>query len=1043
MKIKKVEIQAFRAYDQLDNGTFDFSTASGDIADFISIYAPNGFGKTSFYDAVEWGVTNNISRFLRRKNENKLSAKAESQKYIYRNKFSSEELDSFVKIHTNSNDTLIENNFDHRALRSNQRDNKFDLDATIEDTKYFLDVILSQDWIDAFLKEDDSCLRYDKFMNSFGDKELDKKYKVIIGLIKINKNKIDTLDKQLAILKKSLQSDFDQELLVKINSAIKTVNQKGPSLPLISPSFTESDDVKFNDLLTERIKDLEFNLEQFKEKEALIENTLTNKSDINIMSYHDKRMKISDLDKEISILNVYNKGFKKINIINDEISKIRLLLDERLNLKSELLELLKVYPNYKQIKSDIDNEEAAILELKKQINEEKSLSSEQSKVLSENLARKSILVNTKKDLDSKLECAEDFFRELERNKREVKRTNDFIKTQDLILEEHRLLIDDMNSKVKFYDSFIDRINRDDYPIIVDQDLEEFVPIVESIKNDKLKVSEFDKDVEKINLKLEETSSLNKELKKIIELGSAIIVKNKLIDCPLCRTNFDSFEALSKRINNNPSLDNSFNDLIKKRTEIETNILKLKEKSGFDKSKLVKGLSSLIDDKNEVVNNKRIKLSKLELNREEKFQILKKLELKINEAHQETNDLNLIEYKDLLSNKLEACVKSQLSINDKLQSSKILIKKYDNSISILSAKLNVSTDRVSSLYKYLDFQSINNYKNKTLTGNSFSEENLNEPLAKLNDLIDKDKNEISSLEKQAEELSRDIPSVNVDKISKDIEEKVSNKKQLQGDNLSVEKFFSINFDREITKLESSSLVNILEEERAIIKDNVYNVKIHINDYRKISEYKSNVIPFLKHQKNLSEYSSVLAERKFLDETLAPELDKEKKKVSRFIHEQVKSFFYQDLINSLYSKIDPHPKYKTISFKCDFTQDKPRLHVFVNDSSGGIVPTLYFSSAQLNILSLSIFLAKALNVKNPKTDESVDCIFIDDPIQAMDSINILSVIDLFRSIVVNMGKQIILSTHDENFYNLLQKKMPNELFKTRYIELESFGKVKKHS
>jgi exonuclease SbcC len=41
---------------------------------------------------------------------------------------------------------------------------------------------------------------------------------------------------------------------------------------------------------------------------------------------------------------------------------------------------------------------------------------------------------------------------------------------------------------------------------------------------------------------------------------------------------------------------------------------------------------------------------------------------------------------------------------------------------------------------------------------------------------------------------------------------------------------------------------------------------------------------------------------------------------------------------------------------------------------------------------------------KSDEgnSVDCIFIDDSIQSMDSINILSTIDLFRSIVVNMGK-----------------------------------------
>jgi len=102
-------------------------------------------------------------------------------------------------------------------------------------------------------------------------------------------------------------------------------------------------------------------------------------------------------------------------------------------------------------------------------------------------------------------------------------------------------------------------------------------------------------------------------------------------------------------------------------------------------------------------------------------------------------------------------------------------------------------------------------------------------------------------------------------------------------------------------------------------------------------------------------------------------------------------------------------------------------------------LYFSTAQLNILSLSIFLAKALNTTDNE-GKSIDCIFIDDPIQSMDSINILSTIDLFRSIVTNMGKQIILSTHDESFQNLLKKKMPEKLFKSRFIEFETFGKLK---
>ena len=176
-----------------------------------------------------------------------------------------------------------------------------------------------------------------------------------------------------------------------------------------------------------------------------------------------------------------------------------------------------------------------------------------------------------------------------------------------------------------------------------------------------------------------------------------------------------------------------------------------------------------------------------------------------------------------------------------------------------------------------------------------------------------------------------------------------------------------------------------------------------------------------------------------EHIGKELSKERKNISAFIEKEVQSFFFQDLINKFYKKIDPHPHYKEISFKCDFSTDKPKLHILVSSQENVIVPTLYFSSAQLNALSLSIFLAKAINVRDPESKKPIDSIFVDDPIQAMDSINILSVIDLLRSIAVNFDKQIILSTHDENFYKLLQKKVPNSIFDSKFIELESYGKV----
>ncbi|HLO73220.1 MAG TPA: AAA family ATPase [Flavobacterium sp.] len=63
MKIKEVQISNFRAFKDLKDSTFSFSYNNNEISDLVSIYAPNGFGKTSFYDAVEWGITGKIGRF--------------------------------------------------------------------------------------------------------------------------------------------------------------------------------------------------------------------------------------------------------------------------------------------------------------------------------------------------------------------------------------------------------------------------------------------------------------------------------------------------------------------------------------------------------------------------------------------------------------------------------------------------------------------------------------------------------------------------------------------------------------------------------------------------------------------------------------------------------------------------------------------------------------------------------------------------------------------------------------------------------------------
>ncbi|MCT2766328.1 hypothetical protein [Enterobacter cloacae] len=160
----------------------------------------------------------------------------------------------------------------------------------------------------------------------------------------------------------------------------------------------------------------------------------------------------------------------------------------------------------------------------------------------------------------------------------------------------------------------------------------------------------------------------------------------------------------------------------------------------------------------------------------------------------------------------------------------------------------------------------------------------------------------------------------------------------------------------------------------------------------------------------------------------------------LRKRIEEFFFTDLINAIYSKIDPHPSFKTVQFVADFNvTDKPCLNIVLQDERGDVIsPMLYFSSAQLNILSLSVFLANALHARD-KNSNPLDVILIDDPIQAMDSINVLATIDLLRNVSARFDKQIIISTHDENFFELLKRKIPTDVFGSKFLQLESFGVV----
>lgn len=155
---------------------------------------------------------------------------------------------------------------------------------------------------------------------------------------------------------------------------------------------------------------------------------------------------------------------------------------------------------------------------------------------------------------------------------------------------------------------------------------------------------------------------------------------------------------------------------------------------------------------------------------------------------------------------------------------------------------------------------------------------------------------------------------------------------------------------------------------------------------------------------------------------------KNNAAKLKSEILEKLYSNKLINHIYEEINPHFRFN----KMNLIKEEVRKQVHSNISYDGIYLNQIFSASQLNIISLSIFLGMGL----PEKGSNFKQLFLDDPIQSMDDLNILALIDVFRELVdIPNAKRLVLSTHDDNFSKLLRIKMRNKNIKV--IDFESYG------
>lgn len=769
---------------------------------------------------------------------------------------------------------------------------------------------------------------------------------------------------------------------------------------------------------------------------------------LGIYSYYQNKQEEQKLLSDIKIiksvlgwLNEQNKNSRELEACQESIQKKQnnLYRAREINLKYVLFQEFK--EQIELLDKNIKDTKSMNLDLENKISD---IGSENNK-LNEDLVRLNGMLNRDREKLYSLPALQNRYekalKDIDNHKKNLKTTVDSIEKEEKKQDE----LSSVLRKFSYYESKVE----DDVELLIEfdrlKDLEELITdLIKTTENLKI----LRKDIDAVQIKIDNQNQFNQELTRLINSGMDIINKSRSSSCPLCDQDYKTFENLTENILSNKALDSQLKVLLNEKNEKEVKLNNLEAKVDANRKNINKKILEL---KRPIINNLNIgknSVEKLSLKKEEYLMKLEENQSLIDNAEKVLDGFKSFEeLAEKLKNDNQRRVEKVNEISEQIKTNTQLIQEHKEKIEAHKIRLNVLESRAKE-YRFLDdYLEVKNYFIKELNTEKTDKEIIinritkieqeldelgkkkKEYLIKLDDL--KGKLENYPLDKQKYISELDEQNTKLNSVRKTLE--------IFENYLQMELGVKIN-DKNKSQVEEI-LSNLIDEQKE--KEKFIDSIIH--KYKTIRVLNEACIQATESKLIKDKIKGIKNELDNLNSTKV-KLETERDNLKTYLKKSIEEYFYTPLINSIYQKIDPHPDYKKIEFECDFEAKRPRLQIFTTslDKDGNevkSVPPLYFSTAQVNILSLSIFLARALKTKDNNGDP-VDCIFIDDPIQSMDSINVLSFIDLFRGIIASLGKQLIVSTHEENFHLLLQKKIPSQLFKAKFMEFETYGKLKRN-
>ncbi|MBN2816038.1 MAG: AAA family ATPase [Campylobacterales bacterium] len=1042
IKIKQVEIEAFRGYK--NKVIFDFSKYES-IADLVVIHAPNGFGKTSFFEGVEWCLSGKLSRIER----NKILQESEDKDrgFTLKNKESKKKFGE-VLMTTDDNKVIHRKTEKSRNTKKGFKDYGYQKEIKNELIDSSFDItshILTQDGMDSFLRFTSNKEKFDALSNFWNKgKETSEKYRQLEKLYSKVDTKISSLNNRIVALRKEIDSvQSTQEEVDDINKKLNGINSQLDENKKIKFILEKKIDTKkaiqFSGELNKLVVNIEQDIKNIDEQINKLEELKT-----NFLNFKEAPKELNKLQKIIESNNQLINKFKELDILENELKKINLEIDNKKILKEKVSSLSNLYLKYQEINKELKhlnslnikrNKEKVNLVTKKQKVERKLVRRnrifqgiiEKERFKRNNIENINLLLKQLSETELKNKETQNEYKQLKKVYEEIDTS-----FQAILKDKKRIENDKLFSKM-YYD--------DEYEIS-----KKYKTNFDELKKIYLEKESLNKSIGELDKNKEKTLKLKSDITKLISLGQSLIKDTCTSICPLCNNDYIENDKLLERIMSN-SADileiDKINDAIEVKRKQYKELLESFIQKENDLKKLIddessKYMISYTSMNEEHKNKKRI----LDSIRNELDDLLKKsvsivLELQsrdesidINEVpfdkvHQMYNErVNIyIQEIDMLKQKeksykeqVENLTSQKYKIDEKIQEKENILENNRNRINFLETEPEYI--KYNKLFKELNLLSENQKKQ------------IDEKLLSIQEGINENERKKINFFSKAKLLKEDLEKQEYDYITL----------QLQNEDIKIKEKEVVELIEKTNKLLLSfNLPLDLDEDKLLSRILEYsNNKESKSVFKKEVSLLDNIIQRFITDLNIEEIEREIQNIKqqvSQEKAFSKDIKNAKTKYKSFIEQTISKCFNTRTINEIYSRIDPHPTQKLVQFIPELDEGT-KLRVKTG-GNGGLYddPTLYNSSGQISILSLSIFLAKAL-----QTQDELDTIFMDDPIQYLDSINVLSFIDLLRTIITKEKRQIVISTHDKNFYQLLQKKLDCKYYNSKFIELESYGKIK---